>query len=366
MKTFIKIIIVVALIITILLSLTYILPSRSFKIYSDNELRIEALNKGMKSVPKTYNELLILLDKKENRLSKEKINLGKKLFYDKLLSKDKTISCSSCHILKDGGDDNKPTAIGFHNRKNPFHLNSPTVLNAALQKFQFYNASASSVEEQAKGPIQATFEMNMSPNELVNRIKNDKEYKLLFKKAFAEDKISITFKNITKAIGAYEKILLTRGSYDEFLDGNNSAINKKAKKGLANFINYGCKGCHTGISVGGQSIAKFPLRKIASIYDLKANITIAPEYKIIDNTFPFENIGGFLGKANTQYFKVPSLRNITKTSPYFHNGVEKELKKVIKIMAIHQLGMHLKKKEISEIYEFLKTLEGDIVKYTYE
>ena len=362
MKSSIKIILISLFIISILLSLTYILPSRHFKVYTSDELRAEALNRGMRSVPDNYTSLLKLLDTKENKLSKDKIKLGEKLFFDTLLSKDNTISCASCHILNEGGDDNKPTAIGYHKRQNPFHLNSPTVLNASLQKFQFWDGNAKSVEEQAKGPIQAPFEMNMLKNDLINKIKNNKKYKKLFKEVF-ENNNSITFNNITKAIGAYEKTLLTRGAYDEFLDGNNSAINKKAKKGLANFINFGCKGCHTGISVGGQSIQRFPLRKFASIYDLRVNLEIKPKYKIINNKFPFENIGGFLGKSNTQFFKVPSLRNINKTSPYFHNGVVKKLKDVVKIMAIHQLGMNLTKIQIDEIVEFLKTLDGNIVKY---
>ncbi len=347
------------LVIFMLLLLPFILPDRQMPKYSDNELREVALSKGMLPIPKTYEELLKVVDNPQNPMSREKIALGTELFFDTILSKDKDINCASCHLLDQGGDDNLPTAIGHSGLKNPFHLNSPTVLNSALQKFQFWNGSAKDVEEQSKGPIQAPFEMNMSPNEVLIRLENSPSYIEKFKNIFGE----ISFENVQKAIGAYERTLLTRGNYDKFLEGNNSAINEKAKKGFAHFINYGCKGCHTGMSVGGQSMQKFPLRKIAGIYDMRVNLEINPDLRRIDNSFPFENKGGFLGKDNSKLFKVPILRNISQTSPYFHNGAVKELEDVVKIMGIHQIGVKFTNQEIEEIVEFLKTLDGEIVNY---
>ncbi len=306
---------------------------------SSARLRSLAKNSGLESVPKNYKELLKKLDTVENKLTPQKINLGRTLFFEPLLSKDETLTCASCHKLSQGGDDNLPTAIGFGGRKNPKHLNSPTVLDSSLSKFLFWDGRARSVEEQAGGPIQAHFEMNLTPKELVQRLKKSVIYQEAFKDTF--DGI-ITFKNVQKAIGAYERTLLTRGKFDDFLDGDNNAISQEAKRGLIQFIKQGCVKCHFGITLGGQSIQKFP------------------RYGKI---FPFKNIGDFKGKNNKYLFRVPILRNITKTSPYYHNGVIKNLFDVIKIESKYNTGKELKKEQINSILEFLKTLDGEIVDY---
>ena len=339
-------------VIVVIFSLPFILPGRKFHKYNDNELRKIALSRNMLPVPKTYKELLKVANNPDNPLSKEKIILGKQLFFDPILSLDKTISCANCHILQDGGDDNRPVAIGYRGRKNPLHLNSPTVLNAALAKAQFWDGRAKNVEEQAKGPIQSHFEMNLSKDEAVKRISRDKLYKKEFDNVFPD---GVTFENITKAIGAYERTLLTRSGYDKFLEGDDNAMSKEAKKGFGLFIDLGCKGCHTGMSVGGQSLQRFPLRRCKSIYDLKCMLG--------DQRFPFENIGGFLGKDGQQRFRVPILRNVAKTSPYFHNGSVKNLEDAVKIMGEHQVGVELNKEQIRAIVAFLKSLNGKIVDY---
>lgn len=342
-----------------LLSLPFILPQKQGIKYSDEELREVALSRNMLPVPTTYKALLKVVDNPENPMSAKKIALGKELFFDPLLSKNRDINCASCHILEEGGDDNLPTAIGDEGRENPSHLNSPTVLNAALAKSQFWDGSAKDVEEQAGGPIQAHFEMNMTPLNIEKRLKNSPEYVKKFQNVFGK----INFENVRKAIGAYERTLLTYGAYDRFLEGDNNAINEKAKKGMTTFMTKGCKGCHTGMSVGGQSLQKFPLRADAKIYDFRPNIEINPDLKIIDRKFPFENRGGFLGKDSNQIFRVPILRNITKTAPYFHNGAIKEIEEAVEIMGRHQIGINFTKEEIEEIVEFLKTLEGELVEY---
>ena len=363
MKLFIRVFGITVFVFLFLLALPYILPKKKMPKYSDDELREVALSRGMKPVPSTYKELLKVVDNPENPLSVKKILLGKELFFDTLLSKDKDISCASCHILQEGGDDNIPAATGYRGRVNPFHLNSPTVLNSALAKAEFWNGRAKDVEEQAGGPIQAPFEMNMTPKEVVERLKKVPSYKTEFQDVFAkelkEGEDAISFKNVKKAIGAYERTLLTRGDYDRFLEGDNLAMSKKAKKGLAHFINYGCKGCHTGMSVGGQSLQKFPLRG----YIDWLNISVLPDIKLKNQGFPFENTGGFLGKDDHKLFRVPILRNITKTAPYFHNGAVKDLKEVIRIMGKHQIGVDFTKEEVEDILAFFKTLEGKIVDY---
>ena len=325
---------------------------------TDVQLRERALSTTMKPVPKTYDALLKVVDNPENPMSREKIALGKKLFFDTRLSRDKSMNCASCHILEEGGDDNLPTAIGFHGRANPFHLNSPTVLNAALAKAQFWNGRAKDVEEQAGGPVQAPFEMNMTPKEVEERLNADRKLIEQFKQIFGTEKI--TFENVRKAIGAYERTLLTRGDYDKFLEGDNNAINAAAKRGMALFLTQGCKGCHGGMSVGGQSMQKFPLRRYLSEY---IGLWFEPDIRLKESPFPFVNEGGFLGKDDAQVFRVPILRNVTKTAPYFHNGSVDKIEEVVLIMSKYQVGEEFNKEQIADVVEFLKTLEGELVAY---
>ena len=317
------------------------------KSYSDKELRETALSRDMSAVPNSYEDLLKVIDNPENPMSREKISLGKELFFDTRLSRDKTLSCASCHNLKEGGDDNLPTAIGFHNRANPFHLNAPTVLNSALAQKQFWNGRAKDVEEQAGGPIQAPFEMNMTPKELEKRLNSDATLVTKFKKIFNQEKI--TFENLRKAIGAYERTLLTRGAYDRFLEGDNNAISASAKRGMTLFITKGCKGCHTGMSLGGQSIQKFPLRRYLSDY---IGMIFEPDLRIKESPFPFINEGGFLGEQDKLKFRVPILRNITKTAPYFHNGAVDKLEEAVRIMSKYQIGEEFNKAQITDMVEY--------------
>ena len=336
--------------------LPYILPKPKTPKLSDNELRALALSEQMLPTPTTYKELLKKVDSKENPMSKAKIELGKKLFFDTTLSKDKSINCASCHVLEEGGDDNIAFAIGYKGRGNPFHLNSPTVLNAALQNYQFWNGSVHTVEEQAGGPIQAPFEMAMTKEEVIKRLKANPNYLKSFKEIFGE----LNFENVKKAIGAYERTLITYGAYDKFLNGDNSAISASAKRGMTLFLTKGCKGCHSGMSVGGETMQKFPLHFYFEDY---FGVIFNPDVKLKESPYPFENKGGFLGVAGTQKFRVPTLRNIDRTAPYFHNGVEKDLKEVVRIMSKYQLGDEFNKTQIADVVEFLKTLNGEIVKY---
>jgi len=343
--------------VVLILLLPWIIPQRQIVQPSDEELREMALSGGMLPTPREYKGLLAVVDNPNNPLSRAKIALGKDLFFDPLLSRDRTISCASCHNLEEGGDDNLPTAIGYHGRVNPLHLNSPTVLNAALAKAQFWDGRAKDVEAQAGGPVQAPFEMNMTPKEVENRLKNRATYPQRFLEVFGGE---ITFKRVRQAIGAYERTLLTYGDYDRFLEGNNSALSPQAKRGMNLFLSRGCKGCHTGISVGGQSIQQFPLRRYLSEY---IGVVFKPEFKIKLSPFPFENVGGFLGADNRLKFRVPILRNITQTAPYFHNGAVEKLEEAVRIMSKYQLGNEFSPKEIDDVVAFLKSLEGEIVHY---
>lgn len=364
MKKFFEVLLIViaGILVYVVITLLPVFFPRELKTFeSDQELRSAAL-RSFSSMPKTYDEIIKLTDTNPNNpLSKEKIILGEKLFNDKNLSQNRDISCSSCHVLKDGGADNLPTAVGDRFQENPFHLNTPTVLNSALYFREFWNGRVKNVEEQASGPIQASFEMNMSKDEIVQRINENKDYVKVLKSLNLE----INFQNITNAIAAYERTLVTRGSFDDYLDGNNNAINEKAKKGLAIFITRGCKGCHAGITIGSQSIQKFPLHswwnEWLDIELIRSNDSFLPKIIVKDNSFPFKNTGGFKGLNNDQKFKVPSLRNVVRTAPYFHNGEIKELKEAVRIMGKYQLGQIFTEEELEEIVEFLKTLDGKII-----
>ena len=358
MKRLIHPVSIALFVLLLLLMLPVFLVQKPVETLKDNVLRERALSGNMLPVPTHYDDLLSVIDNPENPMSREKIALGKKLFFDKRLSRDKTLNCASCHILEEGGDDNLPTAIGVKNQANPFHLNSPTVLNAALAKAEFWNGRAKDVEAQAGGPVQAPFEMDMTPKEVEQRLSQDSALVALFQKVFVQE--TITFENVQKAIGAYERTLLTYGDYDAFLDGDNNAISAQAKRGMTIFMTKGCKGCHVGMSVGGQSMQHFPVRHYVSDY---IGLILNPDVKIKESPFPFENKGGFLGKDDRQLFRVPILRNISQTAPYFHNGSVDKLEEVVRIMSKYQLGNEFNQKDIDDVVAFLKTLEGEIVAY---
>lgn len=318
-----------------------------FEKYNEPLLRDIATSYGIEPVPESFEDLKKLLDSKENPITKTKARLGRRLFFETKLSKDDTVSCGNCHMIAEGGDDNKPAAVGIEGKKNPHHINAPTVLNAALQSSQFWDARAKTLEDQAKGPLTSPFEMSISPKEAVKNLQKIEYYETKFKEVFPKDSKPLSFKNIRYAIAVFEKTLLTRSRFDKFLEGDDRVLSKKEKEGFSLFIQAGCIRCHNSIALGGNVLARFPLRK-----------KLGSNYQI-----PFENIGDFLGRDKKYIFKTPILRNITKTAPYFHNGSVKELKKTIDIMARYQSGVILTTKEINLIYDFLKTLEGKLVNY---
>jgi len=368
-----------------LLSLQFLLPQKVFKEYSDEELRSEALKRAMKPIPNTFKELVVLQNSKNNPLTKEKILLGKKLYFDTALSKNNNISCNTCHTIEDknksvlidtllGKNNHATNCSACHTMDNsgtdrltfsegesvhPYLLNVQGILNSSLAKHFTWSGEVKTLQEHIGNSITSSYKMSITKSELINKLNQNKNYVNEFENVFGE---SISFNNVTKAIEAYTKTLLTRGSYDEFLDGDNNAMSEEAKRGFANFINFGCKGCHTGMGVGGESIQRFPLRKHARIHDFRPNYSLE-EGKIIDTKFPFENKGGFKGNDSSKPFRVPILRNVTKTSPYFHNGAVSKIREAVDIMAKHQTGKILTPKQIDEIVEFLKTLDGELVDY---
>ncbi|WP_434636513.1 c-type cytochrome [Sulfurimonas sp. NW7] len=378
--------------------LPYIIPNKPKEIYSDEKLREIALSRGMSPIPKEYSGFLKLLDSKENPITKEKVALGKSLYFDKILSQDTSVSCASCHMLGENphnkkqflddltrpqaktdcmvchikdqsGSDRLATAIGTEGKTAPNHLNTPTILNSALAKYRMWDGSATTSKSVIAPMIHGKYTMNLSTQEVEERVKKNNAYKQKFDKVFED---GVTFENVCKALDVYQKTLLTRSAYDRFLEGDDSAMSEEAKRGFRNFIQLGCKGCHTGITVGGQTIQKFPTRNYNHIIDVTGIFStefIGRDVAAFDfnikpySRYPFENKGGFLGKNNEQLFRVPVLRNVTKTSPYFHNGAVFDLREAVRIMGKYQLSMELTEIQIDEIVAFLKSLEGDVVEY---
>ena len=280
-------------------------------------------------------------DSKENPVTEAKIDLGRKLFYDTRFSKNQLISCNSCHGLNNYGVDGTPNSEGH--KKQHGGRNAPTVYNAALHITQFWDGRAANVEEQAKGPVLNPIEMAMPDEAAVLAVINSiEEYKGLFAKAFPDNKAPVSYNNFGKAIGAFERGLLTPSRFDEFLNGKADALTDAEKVGLNKFVEAGCIACHNGVGIGGALYQKLGLVKAW------------PELTDEGRSAISKNI------AEKGFFKVPSLRNIDKTSPYLHNGSVTELPTMVNKMAEHQLGKTLKDDEIISIVAFLKSLTGTV------
>ena len=283
----------------------------------------------------------------ENKtIPQNKIDLGKKLFFDKTLSKNGTISCNSCHNLATFGVDNKSFSIG--DTKELGGRNSPSVIYASLHAMQFWDGRAKDVEEQAGGPLLNPLEHGIPNKEfLEKKLRAIPEYQTAFKNVFPNDKEPITFANLTNAIGAFERQLLPKSKFDTYLDGDDKALNDQQKKGLTAFMNNGCTTCHSGVALGGQLMQKFGL------FGDYATLTHS---KKID-----KGLYDLTKKEGDQFiFKTPSLRNVEKTYPYFHDGSVASLKEAIKIMGKLQSNKDLSDADISDIEAFLKTLTADV------
>lgn len=251
---------------------------------------------------------------------------------------DNSISCASCHVLNEGGDDNSIVATGIDGKQGD--INTPTVLNSVFNFRQFWDGRAKSLEEQALGPIENPIEMASDFDILVKKLK-ETEYKELFEKVFED---GITKKNIANAIAEHEKTLITPNSpFDKYLKGDETAITKEQKEGYELFKNKGCIACHNGVNVGGNLYSKFGVMEDAKITNLgRYNLTKKEKDK--------------------HYFKVPTLRNIEHTAPYFHDGRTYSLHAAVKIMALYQVGRPMSEKEVDLIVGFLKSLSGELSK----
>ncbi|NWG87850.1 MAG: cytochrome-c peroxidase [Hydrogenophilaceae bacterium] len=266
------------------------------------------------------------------------VELGKKLYFDPRLSMSGFISCNSCHNLSMGGTDNLQTSIGHNWQQGP--INAPTVLNSTLNLAQFWDGRAKDLKAQAGGPIANPGEMAFTHELAVDVLNSIPAYRAEFKKVFGKDKASIDM--VTDAIAAFEDTLVTPDSrFDKWLKGDKKALTKVEKEGYDLFKNSGCTACHYGPAMGGQSFQKMGL---VAEYDTKNKAA---------------GVAGLTGKdADRMKFKVPTLRNVEMTYPYFHDGAAWTLEEAVDVMGRLQLGRTYSKEEIAKIVAFLKTLTG--------
>ncbi len=276
----------------------------------------------------------------EVKYNKKKAKLGKMLYLDTRLSKDGTVACVSCHELSNGsGVDSLITSTGIGGQKGP--VNAPTVFNSGLNFVQFWDGRAKDLKEQAAGPVENPLEMGASFEEVVEKLKEDETYVTLFEDIYNDE---ITKDHITDAIAEFEKALITPNSkFDQYLRGDKNALTKQQKLGFKLFNEKGCVSCHNGINIGGNLYQK------AGIFD---------QFPETDN---FTGRYALTQKEKDKYFvKVPSLRNIAKTAPYFHHGKTPDLRTAVMQMGYYQLGTSLTLEEADAIVSFLESLSGEV------
>lgn len=268
-----------------------------------------------------------------------KAAVGKKLFFDPILSKDRTITCVSCHNFRHGGADSRPVSIGVDGKIG--NMQSPTVLNAVFNFTQFWNGRARNLVEQAGGPMHNPLEMGMSTRLIEQRINADTRYREAFRAITKRS--TITFSDVADAIAEYERTLITPNSkFDRFLRGE-IALDTAEGRGYALFKRFGCVSCHNGVNIGGNSFQKFGV-----IVPVKRAPNTDDRYAITKRD------------RDKNVYKVPTLRNIALTAPYFHDGSAATLQEALNVMATHNLGIKLSSQETGDIVAFLHTLTGEL------
>ncbi len=274
-------------------------------------------------------------------LTEEEIALGRMLYYEPRLSKSQQVSCNTCHDLANYGVDNEPTSTGHKGQKG--NRNSPTVYNAALHFVQFWDGRAPDVEEQAKGPVLNPVEMAMtSDKQVIAVLKSIPEYVAAFQAAFPGAKDAVTYDNMGKAIGAFERKLITPARWDKFVKGDQTALTAEEKAGFNTFVASGCPTCHSGALVGGSMYQKIGAAKPWPDASDPGRFAVTKE------------------EGDRLVFKVPTLRNIEKTGPYFHDGKVATLNEAIAKMGDYQVGEELSAADIQSIAVWMKSLTGVI------
>nr|HEX4315341.1 cytochrome c peroxidase [Kofleriaceae bacterium] len=268
------------------------------------------------------------------------VALGKQLFYDPRLSKHGDVACNTCHPLAEFGADHATTSRGNEGQRGP--RNAPTVLNAGLQAAQFWDGRAASLTEQVRGPLFNPVEMALAgPDQLVAALAKA-GYRPVFAAAFPGDRDAMSFDHAALALASFERTLLTPARWDQFLDGDAGALTAPEIAGAKLFADIGCVQCHTGTLVGGSMFQKVGVAEVWPDQDDQGRYQVTH----LD--------------ADRMVFKVPSLRNVTRTAPYFHDGRAKELPDAIRMMGRYQVGVELTDDEIVSIARWLATLESPL------
>ncbi len=290
---------------------------------------------------KMFAPLPAVVDSAKNPLSPAKIELGRMLYYEPRLSKAQDVSCNTCHLLDRYGVDGEPVSTGHKGLKG--NRNAPTVYNAAGHFVQFWDGRAPDVEAQAKGPVTNPVEMAMSSDErVVAVLKSIPEYVAAFRKAYPGQTDPVTFDNMAGAIGAFERGLVTPSRWDKFLKGDANALTAAEKAGFNRFVDSGCAACHNGAYVGGMVYQKIGVVKPWTADADPGRFGVTKQ------------------ESERGVFKVPSLRNIDKTGPYFHTGKVPELDRAVLMMAEYQTGRSLTRQDVDAIVVWLRTLTGEI------
>ncbi len=288
----------------------------------------------------------------ERPITPARVALGKALFFEPRVSADGGVSCAKCHQPTLHGTDALARSIGNNNKLIP--RNAPTVFNTALQFVQHYGGNRKDVEEQAvKALISPLAYGNADYAKVEATLRSIPGYRPLFEQAFPGEAEPINVENWGKAIGAYERILLTPAPFDRYLKGDTGALSAQAKQGLDKFMSFGCSGCHNGVTVGGQMYQKFGLTQ--DYWTLTGSVEI--------DVFKGRDKGRFQdtkNEADAFIFKVEQLRNVAVTPPYFHDGSVAELGDAVRIMGKLQLGRDLGKEDIADIVAFLESLTGEV------
>lgn len=279
---------------------------------------------------------------KSEKDTQAKINLGKRLYFETALSVNNTQSCNSCHNINNGaaGVDHLTVSIGALGELGS--RNAPSTWNAGFHVAQFWDGRAKTLEQQAIFPLLNKKEMAMPSIDFVIERLIDNNYLPIFRDAFTDEEAPINIKNISTALAAFQRTLISRDRFDDFLAGDNDAISQREKEGMLVFINKGCVACHNGAVLGGQLFMKM------GIVHAYPNVSDRGLAQVTKNS------------ADSYFFKVPSLRNILNTAPYFHDGAAITIEQAIQQTGWHQLGIKLSEEEVIAIKYFFKTLDNQV------
>lgn len=276
-------------------------------------------------------------------LDANKVALGNRLFHDARLSSNNTVSCSSCHNLANGGTDNLYRSVGVNGGLST--VNAPTVFNSGFNFVQFWDGRAASLEDQVEGPVNNPKEMASNWKQIIEKLTQDQNYPKQYNALYND---GITVANTKDAIATFERSLVTPNSrFDKFLRGDHTAINNQEKHGYALFQSYSCTSCHQGINLGGNMYERMGL--VGNYFTDRGHITEADNGRFNVNHQP----------QSLHEFRVPSLRNVALTAPYFHDGHAQTLEQAISIMTKYQLGTEASNADVDAIAAFLRTLTGE-------